>query len=129
MWEEKLAITSVQGAHDAERILELNGPITITTLFEFRDAIRAEKTAKTIILDFSQVPYVDSAGIGSIVNAHVACLNSGRRLLLAAVQDRVSKLMKVTRVEEVLKTFPTLQDAQAAGSGLNLTRSAGQKAA
>jgi anti-sigma B factor antagonist len=114
MWEEKLTITGVQGAHEDERILQLNGPITITTLFGFRDAVRAEKTAKTIILDFSQVPYVDSAGVGVIVNAHVSCLNGGRRLALAAVQDRIKTLMKVTRVEEVLKIYPTVQDAQAA---------------
>jgi anti-sigma B factor antagonist len=102
------------GSHEGERIFQLNGPITIATLYGFRDAIRAEKTAKTIILDFSQVPYVDSAGVGAIVNAHVSLTNSGRLLVLVAVQDRIKTLMKVTRVEEVLKIFPTLQDAQAA---------------
>jgi anti-sigma B factor antagonist len=114
MWNEHLTIVPAQGAHEGERILQLNGPITIATLFGFRDAVRAEKTAKTVILDFSQVPYVDSAGVGALVNAHVSCLNSGRRLVLVAVQDRIRTLMKVTRVEEVLKIFPTLQEAQAA---------------
>jgi anti-sigma B factor antagonist len=114
MWDEELTITDTQGAHESERILQLNGPLTITTLFGFRDVIRAEKTAKTVILDFSQVPYVDSAGVGAIVNAHVSCLNSGRRLVLVAVQDRIRTLMKVTRVDEVLKIYSTLQDAQAA---------------
>ena len=114
MWDEKLTITNAQGAHEGERIFQLNGPLTITTLFGFRDVIRAEKTAKTVILDFSQVPYVDSAGVGAIVNAHVSCLNSGRRLVLVAVQDRIKTLMKVTRVDEVLTIYPTLQEAQAA---------------
>ena len=114
MWDEKLTITGAQGAHEGERVLQLNGPITITTLFGFRDAVRTEKTAKTIILDFSQVPYVDSAGVGAIVNAHVSCLNSGRRLVLVAVQDRIRTLMKVTRVDEVLTVYPTLPEAQAA---------------
>ena len=112
MWDEKLTITGAQGVREGERILQLNGPITVTTLFDFRDAVRGEKTAKTVILDFSQVPYVDSAGVGSIVNAHVSCLNSGRRLVLVAVQDRIKTLMKVTRVEEVLTIYPTLQEFQ-----------------
>jgi anti-sigma B factor antagonist len=114
MWDENLTITIAQGANEGERILQLKGPITIATLFGFRDAVRAEKTARTVILDFSQVPYMDSAGMGAVVNAHVSCLNSGRRLVLVAVQDRIKTLMKVTRVEEVLKMFPTLQEAQAA---------------
>jgi anti-sigma B factor antagonist len=114
MWDEKLTITDAQGAREGERILQLIGPITLTTLFGFRDVIRAEKTAKAIILDFSQVPYVDSAGVGAIVNAHVSCVNSGRRLILVAVQDRIRTLMKVTRVDEVLSVFPSLPEAQAA---------------
>jgi len=114
MWEEKLTITEAPGAKADERILQLNGPITISTLFGLRDTVRAEKGAKTVILDFTQVPYVDSAGVGAIVNAHVSCINSGRRLLLVAVPDRVRTLMKVTKVEQVLMIFPSLQEAQAA---------------
>ena len=116
MWDEKLTIADAQGAPEGQRILQLNGPITITTFFGLRDTVRAEKTAQTVILDFSQVPYVDSAGVGAIVNAHVSCLNSGRNLVLVAVQDRIKTLMKNTRVDEVLTIFPTLQEAQAATS-------------
>ena len=114
MWNENLEIVPAQGAHEGERILQLNGPLTISTLFGLRDTLRAEKAARTVILDFSQVPYVDSAGVGAIVNAHVSLLNSGRRLVLVAVQDRITTLMKVTRVDEVLTIYPTLQEAQAA---------------
>jgi anti-sigma B factor antagonist len=113
MWDENLTITVAQGTAEGERVLALNGPLTIATLFGFRDAVRAEKAAKTIILDFSQVPYVDSAGVGAIVNAHVTCSNTGRRLLLACVQDRIRTLFQVTRVDEVLKTFPTVEAARA----------------
>ena len=113
MWDEKLTIDTTPGANDEQRILQLNGPITIATLFDFRDTVRSEKNAKTVILDFSQVPYVDSAGVGAIVNAHVSCVNSGRRLLLVAVADRVRTLMKVTKVDQVLSFFPTLEEAQA----------------
>ena len=114
MWDERLTIKDAQGAREGERILQLNGPITIATLFALRDTMRGDKTAKTVILDFSQVPYVDSAGVGVIVNAHVSCVNSGRRLVLVAVHDRIRALMKTTRVDEVLAIFPTLQEAQSA---------------
>jgi len=115
MWEEKLVITDAQGAQEGERILRLNGPVTMATLFDFRDTMRAEITARTVILDFSQVPYVDSAGVGSLVNAHVSCVNAGRSLVLVAVQERIRTLMKNTRVDEILTIYPTVQEAQAAG--------------
>jgi len=114
MWNEKLTITDAQDVQQGERILRLSGPLTIATLFGLRDTVRAEQTAKTMILDMSQVPYADSAGVGALVNAHVSCVNSGRQLLLVAVPDRISTLLKVTRIEGVLRIFPTLQEAQAA---------------
>jgi anti-sigma B factor antagonist len=113
MWEDKLTIAMAPGANEEQRVLQLNGPVTIATLFDFRDTVRAEKTSKTVILDFAHVPYVDSAGVGAIVNAHVSCVNSGRRLILVAVADRIRALMKVTRVEQVLTIYPTLEEAQA----------------
>ena len=114
MWDEKLTITEAQGAQEGERILQLKGPITSTTSSALRDTMRADKSAKTVILDFSQVPYVDSAGVGVIVNAHVSCVNSGRRLVLVAVHDRIRALMKTTRVDSVLMILPTLQKARSA---------------
>ena len=114
MWEEKLTITEAQGAREGERILQLKGPITNTTSSALRDTMRGDKAARIVILDFSQVPCVDSAGVGVIVNAHVSCVNSGRRLVLVAVHDRIRTLMKNTRVDEVLMILPTLQEAQSA---------------
>jgi anti-sigma B factor antagonist len=107
-------VTDVKGPNEDERILKLVGPLTITTMFDFRDTFRAENSAKNVILDFTGVPYVDSAGMGSIVNAHVSCANNGRRLALVGVADRILTMLKVTRVDSVLAIYPTLQEAKQA---------------
>ncbi len=91
--------------------MALKGPLTLNNLFDFQDAVRAEKSP-VVILDLSDVPYVDSAGLGSIINAHVSCMNSGRRLGLAVVSDRVLTMFRVSRVDQVLAIFSTLQEAQ-----------------
>jgi len=114
MFNEQCAIIEVPVPNHTEQILKLVGPLTITTLFDFRDRLRAQKAAKTVILDLSEVPYIDSAGVGAIVNAHVSCANAGRRLALVGVMDRVQTLLKLTRVDSVLAIFPTLTDAERA---------------
>ena len=43
----------------------------LATLFQFQAAIRA-KDAATLIMDFTGVLYIDSAGIGALVGAYVA---------------------------------------------------------
>ena len=52
------------------------------------------------MLDFTQVPYVDSAGIGALVGAYVTHQKDGRSLYLIGVNERVQNALKVTRVEQ-----------------------------
>lgn len=113
---DNLTITVLEPSSETERVLKLAGPLTLTTMFDFRDRLRSE-TARTVILDLTGVPYVDSAGIGAIVNGHVSCANSGRRLALVGVADRARTVMKVSRVDTFLSIYPTLQDARQALAG------------
>ena len=108
---ESLTTENSPGSNEGQRVLKVNGPLTLRTLFDFQNAVRAEK-APTVILELSGVPYVDSAGLGAIINAHVSCTNAGRNLVLVGVTDRFRTLLKLTRVENVLTIFPTLEDAE-----------------
>ncbi len=120
---EKLSIQEIQGVREGEQVLKLAGSLTVTTLFGFRDAVQAT-TAPLLILDLADVPFMDSAGLGVLVNAHVSCVSRGRRLALVGLVDRVRTLLTVTNVHKVLAVFPTLQEAEeAATSGLPLPRS------
>jgi len=108
---EKLTIEITDGPSEGQRIIKLIGPLTLTTLFDFQTAVRAEK-APTMILDASRITYMDSAGLGAVVNAHVSCTNSGRVFALVGVSDRVRTLLKLTRVESVLSIFPSINDVK-----------------
>lgn len=119
--EGTLTITDVAGTNESERILKLVGPLTITTMFDFRDTFRAEISRKSVFLDFTEVPYLDSAGMGAVVNAHVSCANTGRRLALVGVADRIMTMLKVTRVDSVLSIYPTLAEAQQAFSARQIS--------
>ncbi len=56
---------------------------------------------------------MDSAGLGLIMNYHVAASDHGRKLLLAAVNDRIKALFDMTKVNAVLTSFPTVEAAEA----------------
>jgi anti-sigma B factor antagonist len=112
--EGTLTITDSVGASADERIIKLAGPLTITTMFDFRDTFRSKTGAKKVIIDMTEVPYLDSAGMGAVVNAHVSCANSGRRLVLVGVAERIMTMLKMTRVDSVLAVYPTMQQAQQA---------------
>ena len=109
--ENKLSIRLSPAEDGGQSLMQLHGPLTITTLFDFQNAVRSD-TAGTLILDFTEVPYVDSAGIGSLVNAHVSRTNAGRRLVLVGVAERVQTILTVTGVLKVFSLFPTLDAAR-----------------
>jgi len=83
------------------------------TLFLFQGAIRA-KQASTLIMDFTGVPYIDSAGIGALVGAYVTHNKEGRSLALVGVRDRLHTALKVTHVEQFFRVYKPLADAEQA---------------
>ncbi|HLV88611.1 MAG TPA: STAS domain-containing protein [Candidatus Sulfotelmatobacter sp.] len=104
-----LHITDQAGSQPGQRILTLNGPLVLTTMFQFQSMVRADQS-QALIIDFHDVPYVDSAGIGALVGAYVTRQNSGRSLTLVAVSNRVRDALKVTRVEQFFKFVESVSE-------------------
>jgi anti-sigma B factor antagonist len=94
-------------------ILKVSGPLTIRNFFEFQQTAR-EKTTNVLIVDFTDVPYIDSAALGSLVGIHVSCDRSGRKYAVVGINGRVQTVLEVSHVNEVLITYPTVADAEAA---------------
>jgi anti-sigma B factor antagonist len=110
MPNEPLVIEELPGEQEGQHILRLAGPLVLTTLFDFQAKVRAD-TSQTLILDFSGVPYADSAGIGALVGAYVRHQKDGRSLALVGVSERVRTALKVTHVEQFFRFFDTVAAA------------------
>ena len=105
MPQEPLHIEDVSNSN-GQRILRLSGAVTIFNFFEFQSMVRAD-TSRRLILDLTQVPYIDSAGIGALVGAYVNHQKDGRSLALVGVTKRVRDALQVTRVEQFFQFFDT----------------------
>ena len=91
-------------------VLLLKGPLVNENLPDFQNAIRRENVP-TMILDFSGVPYIDSAGLGSLVSAYVSRYKSGQRTVLTGVNSRITHMLEITRMARLFPIFPSLADA------------------
>ena len=98
MRDEPLSIDDL-GLQNNSRVLRLTGPLTISTLYKFQELVRADSSA-SLVLDFTKVPYVDSAGVGAMVGAYVRHQKAGHSVILAGVNERVRNTLKVTQVEQ-----------------------------
>ena len=113
MAEGPLQIEEVGGSQEDVRILRLSGPLILTNIFGFQSKVRAE-TARGLILDFTAVPLIDSAGIGALVGAYVTRQKDGRSLGLVGVNQRILHALEVTRVETFFRFYSTVGEAEAA---------------
>lgn len=101
----------------AQEVLSLRGPLTAGNAPVFQNAMRREEPAHTVILDLSEVPYIDSAGLGLLVSAHISRQKTGRQMILSGINQRVQKLFEITRMGDLFLIFPTTQQAVVALQG------------
>jgi anti-sigma B factor antagonist len=113
MPHDTLRIEDHPGSQAGHRILVLNGPVVLPTVFDFQATIRADQSPR-LIIDFTNVPYMDSAGIGALVGAYVTRQHSGRVLALVGVSNRVRDALRVTRVEQFFRFFDSISAAEQA---------------
>jgi anti-sigma B factor antagonist len=70
--------------------------------------------ASTLVVDLTAVSFLDSTGLGALVEARALTSEQGGTLPLVCTQDRILKLFTITGLDGVFAIHPTL-DAALAG--------------
>jgi anti-anti-sigma factor len=111
MIDVAFSYTLAPGRNEGTQIVKLVGPLTLTTLFTFQNEFRAMKPP-VLIMDLSETPYMDSAGLGLVMNQFVSAERNGRKFLLTGLNGRIKALMELTKVNTVLKVYPSVEEAE-----------------
>ena len=89
-------------------VLDMDGKITIGEgSVALRSAIRRllEEGKKKILLNLSQVSYVDSSGIGEFVASFTAIGREGGQLKLLNLTQKIQDLLAITKLLTVFDTY------------------------
>jgi anti-sigma B factor antagonist len=108
-----LTIDRKEGKNPGTRVFCLTGPLTLRNLFELQTELRSAAPGPLTIIDLTGVPYMDSAGMGLVMNHYVRCQTKGTKLIVAGANNRVLDLFKVTKVDTVLPLVSTIEAAEA----------------
>lgn len=106
-----LTLDRKNGKSSDTKIFCLNGPLILRNLFEFQAELREKPPSPLTIIDLTGVPYMDSAGMGLIMNQYVRCQTRGVRLIVSGANNRVMDLFKITRVDAILPLAASVEDA------------------
>lgn len=101
-------------------IISIDGDITLNKGGDvlLKDKVQSliQQGTKNIVIDLSRVAYVDSAGLGQLVQAYATTKNKGGALKLVNVTKKLKDLLVVTKL---LTVFDTFDDEKSALSSFN----------
>jgi len=64
-----------------------------------------------VFVDMSEIHYIDSSGVASLVESFQSARKAGGRFALVAVSDTALRVLQLARLDKVFPIFPTVEDA------------------
>jgi anti-anti-sigma factor len=95
-------------------VFSIKGQIRISTQAECKeyfDKLIEENSSKAAVLDMSGIGYMNSAGIGMIVECFKKFRDNGGRLVLCSLVPDITKLFEVTRLDRFIEIYPDVETA------------------
>lgn len=91
------------------KVIKLSGNLTATTSQEFRQNITdiLERGAKIVLIDFQDVTFMDSSGLGALVLAFKTLRAADTQLVLCSINEQVRILFELTNMDKVFEIFPS----------------------
>ena len=92
-----------KSTENGQTVLKLTGRLDTTTAPDFQDTLLGEiKTGKSILLDFSELAYVSSAGLRSLLTGQKAVAAGGQTMTLRHVSDEIMEVFDMTGFSDIL---------------------------
>ncbi|MGF1638315.1 MAG: STAS domain-containing protein [Cyclobacteriaceae bacterium] len=66
---------------------------------------------ENVILDLSDVKYVDSSGLSALLVGNRVSTENGGIFILVGLTEHVNKLIKISQLNNVLNILPTVEEA------------------
>lgn len=97
-------------------LLKLKGDVDMNSSTDVRKALgdifnQPPPVMKALLIDLSQVRYMDSSGIATLVECMQNCMKKGARLRLCELSPSVRDVFELARLASVFEIFPTVNDA------------------
>jgi len=105
-----------ESVQDDVYVFALQGEID----FHFSPVLRSMLQVKlkahcpSLVLDFSEVEFIDSRGIATVIEYYRDCGEYGGKICLAALSPEVKPIIDTVRLDKVMPIFATVPEAVAA---------------
>jgi anti-sigma B factor antagonist len=99
---------------DGVKIVHLSGPLDVSQALGLRELLGAEidGPGARVLVDLSDVPLIDSSGIGVMVGAHRRAdgAGAGAAFAIAGAGTTVARVFALTRTDRLLRLYDTVAE-------------------
>ena len=99
-------------ANNGTLIARLSGKLSLETVNGFLQDTRPI-SAEKMVLDMSGVSYLDSAGVGALVQLFVHRRSQSKKLAVAALTSQGAAVLQVAGLTKLLPVYATVEEASA----------------
>ncbi len=99
-------------------VIEIHGEITAFAESALMDAYTeaSNGNAKAVILDFNNLEYMNSSGIGLLVTLLIRANRQNQKLMVIGLNDHYQQIFELTRLDEAIGIYDDESNAMAAVS-------------
>lgn len=109
------ATMAVRKVNDRVSIIDIHGEVTAAAENALMDAYTQAGThVRAIVLNFSDLEYMNSSGIGLLVTLLIRVNRQKQRLLAYGLSDHYRQIFDLTRLDEAIGIHASESDALAA---------------
>jgi len=109
---QALVLQDVPDARPDVKIVKLIGPVTFHNISEFQELIHKKPFPLVFIVDLSEVPYIDSAALGSFISIHVAREGTDCKYAFVGPNERLRNLFELAYVQSFLVIYDSMAEAE-----------------
>ena len=105
-------------------IVTLSGRLDFNARHEFQSGMEKAKESGSslIVLDMKDVSFIDSAALGLITVAYKNMEVENVCMVIAHAQDYVQKIFSLANLQNIIKIFPSVDDAVSSGVSVESSR-------
>jgi anti-sigma B factor antagonist len=95
---------------DGVSVVTLDGRIVLgEESTSFREKLKSmiAEGKKKIVLNMANIKYIDSAGLGTLVAAHLSAKNQGASVRLSNLGDKFHEVLQITKLLTVFDVYDT----------------------
>jgi anti-sigma B factor antagonist len=108
----RLDLEREAGTNSSQVVMRLNGKLSLETVHNFIQTLRPEP-ATHLILDLDGVSFLDSAGVGALVQLFVHRRSQGKTFALTRLTKQSSAVIQVAGLNKLLPIHPSVAEALA----------------